>query len=160
MTHKHRPAGWLRCIYQGKAGEGKDGHIKTEDNVYALMKTKQGVVALLHSSATQWRHQFRLEITLQKGLIVLTGILSGSKSYGDEELIVVRKSDADLGIISEERTRFVDDTSWQEEVYEFATAIKEDRLIVQGASIEALKTMELVYRIYRADAHWAERYSL
>ena len=91
---------------------------------------------------------------------MLTGILSGSKSYGDEELIIVRKNDADIGVMSEERKRYVKDTSWQDEVYEFATAIMEDRSIVQGTSNEALKTMELVYRIYRADAHWAERYSL
>ena len=43
-----------------------------------------GVVAMVHSSATQWRHQFRLEITLTDGAIVLGGILSGSKSYVPE----------------------------------------------------------------------------
>ena len=131
-----------------------------EDNAYALMKTSSNVIASIHSTATQWRHQFRLEITLQEGLIMLTGILSGSKSYGDEELIIVRKSGAELGVMSEERKRFVEDPSWQEEVNEFATAIREDSPIIQGASAEALKTMELVYRIYRADADWAKRYSL
>ena len=36
MTHKHRPAGWLICRYQGKTGEGKDGLYKTEDNADAF----------------------------------------------------------------------------------------------------------------------------
>jgi predicted dehydrogenase len=41
-----------------------------EDNTYAIMRTADGKVALLHSSATQWRHDFRLHITLQKGSII------------------------------------------------------------------------------------------
>ena len=38
------------------------GH-DVEDNAYALMRTASNVVAMVHSSATQWRHQFRLEIS-------------------------------------------------------------------------------------------------
>ena len=38
-----------------------------EDNAYAIMKTDNGVVAMLHSSATQWRHRFNLEINLSRG---------------------------------------------------------------------------------------------
>ena len=45
-----------------------------EDNAYVLMKSPYGVVAQLHSSATQWRHVFNLEITLQKGSLVLGGL--------------------------------------------------------------------------------------
>jgi len=29
-----------------------------EDNAYALMKDRQGRIAMLHSSATQWHHRF------------------------------------------------------------------------------------------------------
>ena len=35
-------------------------HHDVEDNAYALMRTAGGVVAMLHSSATQWRHRFQL----------------------------------------------------------------------------------------------------
>ena len=59
------------------------GH-NVEDNAYALMRTDEGVVAMLHSSATQWRHRFNLEINLQKGNLILGGILSGSESDEDE----------------------------------------------------------------------------
>ena len=51
-----------------------------EDNAYALMKTKTGIVAMLHSSATQWSHTFSLSISLTKGAIVLSGILSSTKA--------------------------------------------------------------------------------
>ena len=60
-----------------------------EDNAYVLMKSPKGVVAQLHSSATQWRHVFNLEITLEKGSLILGGFLTGSKSYGDETLTVI-----------------------------------------------------------------------
>ena len=39
-----------------------------EDNAYALMRTQNNIVAMLHSSATQWRHKFQLEVTLQKAV--------------------------------------------------------------------------------------------
>ena len=55
-----------------------------EDNAYVLMKSPKGLVSQLHSSATQWRHVFNLEITLERGSLILGGLLTGSKSYGDE----------------------------------------------------------------------------
>ena len=61
-----------------------------EDNAYVLMRSSKGVVAQLHSSATQWRHLFNLEITMEKGSLILGGLLTGSKSYGDETLTIIR----------------------------------------------------------------------
>ena len=60
-----------------------------EDNAYIMMQDKKGRVAMLHSSATEWEHKFRLEITLEKALIELSGILSSSKSYGEEKLTII-----------------------------------------------------------------------
>ena len=61
-----------------------------EDNAYAILRTDCGKVAMLHSSATSWRHRFKLDITLSKGELTLAGILSGSKSYGEETLVIAR----------------------------------------------------------------------
>ena len=61
-----------------------------EDNAYALMRTETGVVGMLNSSATQWRHKFHLDINLSRGSLILGGILSGTKSYGAETLTVSR----------------------------------------------------------------------
>ena len=33
-----------------------------EDNAYIIMRNSNNVYAMLHSTATQWRHRFRLEI--------------------------------------------------------------------------------------------------
>ena len=51
-----------------------------EDNAYALLKNNDNVVAMIHSSATQWKHVFNLEINCQKGSLILSGILSGPKA--------------------------------------------------------------------------------
>jgi len=131
-----------------------------EDNAYALMRSANGVVAMLHSSATQWRHRFHLEITLWRGLLVLSGILSGSKSYGAETLTVAYAGDEDGGDPREQTTRYNQDNSWGDEIAEFAEAVWDDKAIVEGSSLEALKTMHLVYRIYCADVEWRKAYNL
>ena len=131
-----------------------------EDNAYALMKTADGKVAMLHSSASQWRHRFSLEITLTKGALTLAGILSGSKSYGAETLIIARTTGDDRGDPKEEKRSYDNDPSWADEVAEFAEAVRTDTAIENGSSDDALKTMQLVYRIYCADPDWKARWNL
>lgn len=131
-----------------------------EDNAYALMHGEDGVVAMFHSSATQWRHRFHLEITLEGGTLVLSGILSGTKSYGAETLTVAYSDEDGNGDPRERTIRYNKDNSWRDEIAEFAQLIVEDKPIVNGSSIEALKTMQLVYRIYCNDSEWRRKYNL
>lgn len=131
-----------------------------EDNAYALMRTKEGIIAQLHSSATQWRHSFNLAITLTKGAIILSGILSSTRSYGAETLTIVYAKDKDAGDPFEKMTRYNEDNSWRDEVFAFARAIIDDKKITQGSSLEALKTMKTVYRVYFADPQWREQFNI
>jgi predicted dehydrogenase len=131
-----------------------------EDNAYALMRTAGGVVAMLHSSATQWRHCFELDITLSKGTVILSGILSGSKSYGAETILVAYADENDAGDPKEMTMRYNQDNSWRDEIYDFADAILMDKPIEDGSSMEALETMRLVYRIYCADQEWKNKFGL
>lgn len=131
-----------------------------EDNAYALMRTENGIVAMLHSTATQWRHRFHLEIALERGAIVLSGILSGSKSYGAETITIAWADEHDSGDPKEQTTRYNEDNSWRDEIAEFADAVIRDRDIVEGSVMDAWKTLHLLYRIYCADPIWRERYGL
>ena len=115
-----------------------------EDNAYALMKSEKGVIAFLHSTATEWRHRFNLDITLTKGTINLSGILSGTKSYGQESLKIVYRGESDGGNPREQSTTYIKDNSWSEEINEFADAIVSNVPITSGSSLDALKTMEMV----------------
>jgi predicted dehydrogenase len=132
-----------------------------EDNAYALMRTPEGVVGMLNSSATQWRHRFHLDINLQRGSLILGGILSGTKSYGAETLTVVRADpDNDGGDPKEQVTRYNRDPSWDEEVAAFASSIRNDHPVRSGTSKDALRTMQLVYKIYYADPTWRSAYAI
>jgi len=133
-----------------------------EDNAYALMKTREGVVAFINSTATQWRHRFNMEISLERGSITLTGILSGSKSYGAETITVAYRNseDDESGDPREVTTRHNIDNSWRDEINEFADLIINDTKVVSGSSLDALRTMQLVYSIYCADKEWKEKYNL
>jgi predicted dehydrogenase len=132
-----------------------------EDNAYALMRTADGVVGMLNSSATQWRHRFHLDINLSRGSIILSGILSGSKSYGAETLTVLSaEPDNDNGDPREHRIRYNQDPSWDAEIDAFARAILNDSPIESGSSKDALETMKTVYRIYYADPAWRRQYQI
>ena len=132
-----------------------------EDNAYALMRTADGVVGMLNSSATQWRHRFHLDINLERGSLILGGILSGSKSYGDETLTVVTADhDRDSGDPKEQTTRYNRDPSWDDEIAAFTDCIIQNKPITGGSSDDALQTMKLVYRIYYADPNWRAAYNI
>ncbi|QOI43075.1 Gfo/Idh/MocA family protein [Leptospira interrogans] len=132
-----------------------------EDNAYAIMRTSDGIVGMLNSSATQWRHRFHLDINLERGSIILGGILSSSKSYGAETMtIITADPDNDNGDPIEQTTRYNKDPSWDEEIAYFADAVLKDKEIQSGSYQEAYQTMRLVYRIYYADSNWRKVYSI
>lgn len=136
-------------------------HHDVEDNAYAIMRSSNGCVAMLHSTATQWQHKFRIEITLKEALLELTGILSGTKSYGEEKMkIIPKKNSSSVGSLLEITNSYLDDNSWQSEIDEFADIIINDKPVVNGNSHDALKVMELVYRIYCADSRWREAFNI
>jgi len=121
-----------------------------DDDVYALLRSADGAVAFLHSSATEWRHRFTLDVTLTAGALSLAGLHTPGGSYAPERLVVRRRGERP-GEASEEAFEFDDDPSWAEEVAAFARAIREDGPVEHGSSRDALAVMELVDRIYRSD---------
>ena len=130
-----------------------------EDNAYVLMKSQTGVVAQLHSSATQWRHLFNLEITMERGSLVLGGLLTGSKSYGDETLtIITADPENDKGAPRESISKYNEDVSWDNEIKYFAESLEKKSPIKRGSIDDAMETMRLIEKIYKADPIWQEKY--
>ncbi|MBB4051282.1 putative dehydrogenase [Devosia subaequoris] len=128
-----------------------------EDNAYALMRTADGVVAMLNSTATSWRHRFSLDITMERGAVALGGILSGSKSYGAETLAIIESNpEQDNGDPKETLIRYNRDPSWQTEVDDFVDHVLSDSAVESGSSLDALRTMEHVFRIYYSDPAWRQ----
>ncbi|TAK12824.1 MAG: Gfo/Idh/MocA family oxidoreductase [Acidobacteria bacterium] len=124
--------------------------LEVEDNVFAILRNEAGVVASLHSTMTQWRHLFSLEMFLEHGYIVINGLLTTSGSYGEEAMTVAKnRSVAPAARWSdEEKFVFNINNSWRYEVEHFLKAIGERTPIEYGTSADALKLMRLVDRIY------------
>ena len=128
-----------------------------EDNVFAVMKTESGVVASLVSTALQWQHKFELEITLTEGLIKLSGLLTGSKSYGEEKIQYAHADHSvGAGDLMETTIKFNADESWAKEVKHFVECIKTGASPRTGSFTDAMRTMRQVFRIYHADPTWQQ----
>ena len=127
-------------------------NIKVEDNAFVLMQSDNKVIASIHSSATQWKHKFLLEMCFEEGYINLDGILSGTRSYAPEKLIIGRREFEDvtfaMGKPKESIIYFENDHSWNLEVDEFIAAINGDGIIKEGTFKDAYETLSLVQRVY------------
>ena len=130
-----------------------------EDNAYVMMKSDNGIVAQLMSSATQWQHTFNLNVTLEKGSLVLGGLRTSSKSYGEETLTIISSDPEKLNTESQvEERSYNEDISWDEEIKCFANVLLNSDKIENGSIDEALKIMELIEKIYKADPEWRAKY--
>ena len=125
--------------------------LELEDNVFAIMKnTKSGMVASLHSTMTQWRHLFSLEIFLEKGYLVLNGLKTSSGTYGEEVLSIAKNRTTAPAAIweDEERITFHENISWQSEINHFIDSINNNKKVMLGSSDDALRLMKLIDNIY------------
>ncbi len=125
-----------------------------EDDVFAIFKNANGVLASIHSTAIQWEHKFRIEITLQKGSIELNGILSGTKSYGSESLTLVKvKNNKFKNNITKKTIYYKKDNSWKKEIEEFGKILLKSnkKSVTKGTSKEALEVMSMIDSIYKND---------
>lgn len=135
--------------------------IESEDNAFAIMQSDEKVTAMLHSSATQWKHKFLLEMCFEEGYVNLDGILSGTRSYAPEKLVVGRREFEDttfaMGKPKENTTWFENDNSWKLEVDEFVDAILGKGSIKNGTSQDAFETLRLVERIYENSGFYSDK---
>lgn len=128
--------------------------IDVEDNAFALLRDMHGRVAMLHCSSTQWKHRFNLELYLSGGYLSVNGILSSTRSYGDETITVARNRFDEglaMGKPTEEVIYFDTDPSWELEIRDFVASCLDGTPIECGTSEDALKVMKLVYAIYEND---------
>jgi 1,5-anhydro-D-fructose reductase (1,5-anhydro-D-mannitol-forming) len=122
-----------------------------EDNVFAIFKNSEtGVCASLHSTMTQWRYLFSLEVFLEGGALILNGLKTSSGAYGDETLAIKRNHPQGVGTYAaEEHLIYHTDTSWSSEIDHFFDCVEQDTPVSQGNSTDALKLMRLMDRIYQ-----------
>jgi predicted dehydrogenase len=125
--------------------------LEVEDNVFATLEnSRTGIAASLHSTMTQWRHLFSIEVFLEKGYFVLNGLKTSSNTYGDEILTIAKNRTTAPAATweDEEHIRYHTDDSWASEANEFISAINENRKVKIGSSSDALTLMTLIDKIY------------
>ncbi|MBU1928158.1 gfo/Idh/MocA family oxidoreductase, partial [bacterium] len=97
----------------------------------------------------------------EEGYVNLDGILSGTRSYAPESLVVGRREFEDvtfaMGKPKENVTWFENDDSWELEITEFVDAIMGNGTIKNGTSEDAYETLRLVERIYENSGFYSEK---
>jgi len=127
--------------------------IDCEDNAFITLETNKSKIPItFHSSATQWKHKFLLEMIFEKGYVTLNGILSSTNSYAPETLLSGYREFEDItkamGKPKETTTYYDIDDSWDMELTEFLTAIKNNSNIQNGNSKDSYEIMKLLDQIY------------
>ena len=117
-----------------------------EDNGMALFRSGDGVIAMLHSSLTNWKNLFSFELFGEDGYFEVEGL---GASYGTERLIVGKR---DFSAPFQDRVIEYrgSDTSWQSEWREFKQAIAENRS-PQGSDIDGLEVVRATLAAYHAE---------
>jgi len=120
--------------------------MEVEDNAFALLKSKNGQTALMHSSWTQWKNRFSFEIYGEGGYLSVEGL---GGSYGLERLEIGRRKAAG-GPPEVEVLEFPGpDVSWANEWQEFVSAIRENREPM-GNFKDGLEAMRMIDAVYRS----------
>ncbi len=124
-----------------------------EDTAFATLKTSDGKIATLHSSAIQWKHKFDLDIVCANGYIALNGLLTSTKSYGEERITYYKRDlevkSGKLGNPTEYTMCFDEDHSWDYEIEEFYDVLAGKRELENGTVEDAVEVMRLINCIYQ-----------
>jgi predicted dehydrogenase len=117
---------------------------EVEDNGFALCKTREGKVAWLHASCTEWKNTFSFEIYGKDAKLHVEGL---GGSYGVERLAYYKML-PQMG--PPETTIFEypgEDKSWQAEWRHTVRCIAEEKQPV-GNMEDALQTLRLIDKLY------------
>jgi predicted dehydrogenase len=117
-----------------------------EDNGFALLAFEDGVIASVHTSWTQWKNLFSLEIFGEQGAVIVEGL---GGSYGIETLAVHRRKLAGGAPEIDSRSFEGPDVSWRDEWAEFLAAMREGTPY-QGGPADGLAVMTMLDALYRS----------
>ena len=119
-----------------------------EDNGFALLRAAGGQVATLHTSWTQWKNLFRMEIFGKDGYLLIEGL---GGSYGTETLTIgIRRLESGPPIVESQEFPGPD-ISWRAEWEEFKAAIQEGRQPLGNGhdGYQAARTIDAIYESAR-----------
>lgn len=125
----------------------------TETNIIAGLRTFSGVLANLHTSATQWRPTFRLELGFERGYLWLEGLNSEAYGFGPEALVHARTDGT--GVAHETVDQFRHSNGVKAALDQFLARIAQSSQGPVSTSQDAFDALNTVQRILAADPIYA-----
>lgn len=147
---------WLAGGFDFNQAILSDNYLKIdglEDNAFInLYNSKNEISASLHSTITQWRYLFSLEVFLEKGSIILNGLRTSSGNYGEETLNIRPLNQDNL---DDKEIIYSTNNSWKREMDTFFNCINEELPYPYSGLNEAKNIMNLLESIY-SNAIWTK----
>jgi len=120
-----------------------------EDNGFGLFEYASGAVASFHTSWTQWKNLFSLEVFGRDGALVVEGL---GRSYGIETLTLHHRR-PEGGAPDSRSWRFEGpDESWAAEWEDFIAAIGNGAASMLGSARDGIVAMRMLDALYRSAA--------
>jgi predicted dehydrogenase len=117
----------------------------SEDNTFAILITPKKQVAMLHSSLTEWKNLFSVEIFGKDGYARVEGL---GGSYGVERAILGKRDF--VAPFKEEVIEYRgEDVSLQREWEDFVSSVKQQREPL-GSGYDGLEALSIVHAIYES----------
>jgi predicted dehydrogenase len=119
-------------------------NMDTEDNASGIFRKKNGIIAILHVSCTQWKNLFSFEIFGSEGYLIVEGL---GGHYG-KELLIFGKRKAGSEVPEEKIFEFPgQDISWENEWWEFLSAIESGRE-PSGSGRDGFQANRMIHAVY------------
>lgn len=126
---------------------------KVDDNGFiTLYSSKSKISASIHSTITQWRYLFSLEIFLERGSATLNGLRTNSGNYG-EEILTIKPNFLNEPEIGTAEFRYPENISWKKEMNAFVDACVSNNAYPYAGYHDAVETTSLIDLIYK-EATW------
>lgn len=132
------------CLDLKSYKSNKYWNLNVEDNAYILLKFKNNIFGFAHSSATKWLNEFKIEIMLENGQINLKGLVTGTRSYGNERIEIFDKTNNRNNL----KKVYKKDVSWDLETKQFIRAVIKNIRVKNGNISDAKKIMRIVDKVY------------
>jgi len=121
---------------------------KVDDNNFLILEFEKQLVSLVHTSCTEWKNTFNLELYGKSGKIKIFG---KGGSYGPEKLVLYKMNTKKLGLPNIRQWTFDDknkNKSFQKEYSFFLNLIK-SKNYQKASLLAALKVLSVVRIIYK-----------
>jgi len=118
-----------------------------DDNVFALLRSKTGISASVHFSASS-QPSYGIEIGLSNGNVQLNGFCSPSGRYSPATYVAIpRDASADI-----ETKTFEINNSFHREVNLFRQAVESGKPVAMASIVDAKRAMQLAFSLQKGAA--------